>query len=442
MTPLSKRLDSLSWPRSLERERAVEAFARTTGNIVPEFSEISSRFDHQAVKKRSFPAADVIAVDVTRNGTPELLVTGGVGQYNALIEVANRTTRDIAHDVGLEGLVDRAAYGIAVGDIDNDGEDEILMAEHSGIAVYSRRPGEMRYERRSLAVELPDRALPLSITLGDTRGSGSLDMYVSTFIEPRFLIPGNYNNPDVRVDNMFFANNGDGTFVDRSDESGLRYSQNGYDARFVDFTGDGFPDLVAAFNTDRPRLWGNNGDGTFTEKLLPGGYGFWMGLAVGDSTGNGLPDIFLANVGRSMPARLLHRDLRDDQEEDPLSIHLRNDGDYNFTNITAQSKATSLAFSWGAVFADFTNNGRLDLVITENFRSYPLHMSQYFPTAGKFLLQGADGTFIRAESAAGVQNFNFGYRPIATDLTGNGMADLVIANVGGPLRIFLNETVA
>ena len=264
-------------------------------------------------------------------------------------------------------------------------------------------------------------------------------MYVSTFIEPRFLIPGNYNNPDVRVDNMFFANNGDGTFVDRSDESGLRYSQNGYDARFVDFTGDGFPDLVAAFNTDRPRLWGNNGDGTFTEKILPGDWGFWMGLAVGDTTGNGLPDIFLANAGKSLPAKIVHRDLRDDQPLDLVSRHLRNDGDYKFTDVTAQTKATSEAFAWGALFADFTNNGRLDMVITENYLGYPLKLHKYLPTAGKFLLQGSDGTFIRAEAAAGVKNFHFGYRPIAADLTGSGFQDLVIANLNGPLRIFLND---
>ena len=196
---------------------------------------------------------------------------------------------------------------------------------------------------------------------------------------------------------------------------------------------------MAAFNTDRPRLWGNNGDGTSTEKPLPGGYGFWMGLAVGDSTGNGLPDIFLANVGKSIPGKILHRDLRTDQEEDPQSAHLRNDGNYQFTSIAAQTKATSQAFAWGSLFADFTNNGRLDLVITENFMAYPLGMHKLLPTGGKFLLQDSDGTFVRAEKASGVRNFDFGYRPIAADLTGSGYQDLIIGNLNGPLRIFLND---
>ncbi len=436
---LSELLLPLPWPRARERAEAMTRFAQVEGNVVPTFTEISSRFEHQREPGKAFPALEVVAVDVTRSGTPAILISGGAGQHNAAIMVRNGTTRDVAYDVGLEGLADRAVYGIAVADIDNDGEDEIIMAEHTGIVVYSRQPGEMRYERSTLDVDLPDRALPLSLTFGDTRGNGSLDMYVTTFIEPKFLIPGNYNNPDVRVDNVFFQNDGYGTFTERTEESGLAFHQNGYDARFIDFTGDGFPDLVAAFNTDRPRLWGNNGDGTFTEKPLPGGYGFWMGLAVGDTTGNGLPDIFLANVGKSIPAMVLHRDLRDDQQVDPFSIHLRNDGDYNFTNVTEQTKATSEAFAWGALFADFTNNGRLDLVITENFRAYPLGLEVLFPTGGKLLLQDQDGTFHRGEAAAGVRNFHWGYRPIAADLTGSGTQDLVIANVSGPLRIFLND---
>ena len=440
MKPVSELLDELPWPRAKRRDLALSHFAKTDGNIVPSFSEIPSGFEHKATDPRNgFPVIDVVALDVAHVGTPALLVTGGLGQQNALIMIDDGVARNVAHEFGLEGLSDRAAYGIAVADIDGDGQDEIVIAEHTGIVVYSRRSGQTKYERSDLDVELPDRALPLAVTFGDTRGIGQLDMHVSTFIDPHFLVPAIYNDPEVSVDNKFFRNNGDGTFTDWTVESGLGFHQNCFDSRFVDFTGDGFPDLVSAFNTDRPRLWGNNGDGTFTEKTLPGGWGFWMGLAIGDTTGNGLPDIFFANSGKSLPVKLVRKDLRDDQESDLSSRHLRNDGDYNFTDITAQSKATSQAFAWGAVFADFTNNGRLDLAITENYLAFPGGLHKYLPTAGKLLVQASDGTFLRAEAAAGVKNFNFGYRPIAVDLTGNGSQDLIIGNLNGPLRIFLND---
>ena len=440
MKPLSERLDAIPWPRAKARERALHKFARTDGNVVPSFSEIPSGFVHREIDPlNAFPVVDVVAADVARSGRPALIVTGGLGQHNAVIVVEDGVARDVAADFGLEGLSDRPVYGITVADIDNDGEDEIVMTEHTGIVVYSRGPGDRRYERSDLDIELPDRSLPIAVAFGDTRGAGQLDMYVSTFIDPNFLVPAIYNDPEVSVDNKFFRNRGDGTFVDATEQSGLGFHQNCFDARFVDFTGDGFPDLVAAFNTDRPRLWGNNGDGTFTEQMLPGEWGFWMGLAIGDTTGNGLPDIFFANAGKSLPVRAVRKDLRDDQLSDLASRHLRNDGNYQFTDITAQSNATSQAFAWGSVFADFTNNGRLDLVITENYLAYPLGMHKYLPTAGKLLVQGADGAFVRAEAAAGVKNFHFGYRPLAADLTGSGSQDLVIGNIAGPLRIFLND---
>ena len=136
---------------------------------------------------------------------------------------------------------------------------------------------------------------------------------------------------------------------------------------------------------------------------------------------------------------MVGKDLRDDQELDLASRFYRNDGDYNFTDVAAEIHANSQAFAWGGLLADFSNNGQLDLVITENYYAFPMGLHEHFPTAGKLLLQGADGKFIRAEAAAGVKNFNFGYRPIAADLTGSGSNDLIIGNLGGPLRVFLND---
>jgi len=186
-------------------------------------------------------------------------------------------------------------------------------------------------------------------------------------------------------------------------------------------------------------MWGNNGDGTFTEKQLPGEYGFWMGLAVGDATGNGLPDFFLANSGKSVPARMAKGDLRPDQKQDLASRLFRNEGNYVFTDATKEVGTVTDAFAWGSIFADFTNNGRNDLVVTENYLAYPMHLHEKFPTAGKFFLQGVDGKYVRAEHDSGVSNYHFGYKPLAVDLTGNGYNDLVIGNLRGPLRIFLND---
>ena len=169
MKPLSERLDAIPWPRAKARERALHKFARTDGNVVPSFSEIPSGFVHREIDPlNAFPVVDVVAADVARSGRPALIVTGGLGQHNAVIVVEDGVARDVAADFGLEGLSDRPVYGITVADIDNDGEDEIVMTEHTGIVVYSRGPGDRRYERSDLDIELPDRSLPIAVAFGDT----------------------------------------------------------------------------------------------------------------------------------------------------------------------------------------------------------------------------------------------------------------------------------
>ncbi len=429
-------------PGKHRREKAVREFAAQEGNVVPTFTELPNFFVHRIEDiHESFPALDVKAIDVTGSGTPGVLVTGGLGQHNHLIVLKDGKATDIAGDYGLQGPIDQAAYGIAIGDIDNDGEDEILIGMEDGIYLYSRSPGSDRYTEEKLGIELPepDRALALSLALSDTQKSGNLDLYVSTFIKPKFMTPIVYNDPTVSVDNAFYVNQGDGTFVESTAAAGLSLRQNCFDAALTDFTGDGYPDVVVALNTDRPRMWGNNGDGTFTEKQLPGEYGFWMGLAIGDTNGNGLPDFFLANSGKSVPERAARGDLRKDQKSDLASRFFRNEGNYVFTDATKETGTVTQAFAWGSIFADFTNNGRLDMVITENYLAYPMHLHEKFPTPGKFLLQGVDGKFVRAEHDAGVENRNFGYKPLAVDLTGSGYNDLVIGNLRGPLRIFLND---
>ena len=424
------------------RERAIKAFGKHKGNLIPTFTEVANDFDHMLAKwPGAFNALDVKATNVRRGTSSEALITGGLGQHNSLIAVEDGVVKDLAEEYGLLGKADEAAYSIVVGDIDNDGEDEILIGTDSGIYVYSRSAETARYSEEKLDIVLPDtgRSNPMAMTLGDTQGAGSLDLYVGTFIKPQFLTPIRYNNPEVSVDNAFYVNQGDGTFVESTEAAGLMLHSNCYDASFTDFTGDGYPDLVVALNTDRPRMWGNNGDGTFTEKQLPGGYGFWMGLAIGDSNGNGLPDFFLANSGKTVPTAIARGDLHRDQKSDLASTHFRNEGDYIFRAVTHETGTVTDAFAWGSIFADFTNNGRLDLVVTENFVGYPLNLAKHFAAPGKLFLQGVDGKFVRAEEAAGVANYNYGYRALAVDLTGNGFNDLVIGNLSGPLRVLLND---
>lgn len=416
------------------------AFLKNPANIIPTFKEIDSGFHHkQQMQKLTHDALDVISFHPEKGGLPAVMITGARGQDNGVLMLKDGRMVDVAAEYGLGGITEETAYGLLAADIDGDGEDEILVTQDSGVYVYSRNPGEKKYVRSQLDVKIPDRQLPLSIAAADTRKSGHLDLYISTYIQYKYNETAIFNKPEIRGYNVFLQNNGDGTFTDRTQESGLYYSQNNFMIKFVDLTGDGYPDVVTSPNTDRPRLFANNSDGTFTEKEIPGGYGFWMGIGVDDKTKSGLPDLFMTNVGKSVPGFLLKGDLRPDQPLDLSFLHLRNDGNYKFTDISHQVGTDTNFFGWGVEFADFANNGRNDLVINENYTAMPMNLHKYFPTPGKLMVQGEDGHYLRAEKFAGVENRNFGYRPLAVDLNGDGYLDLVIGNLGGPMRVFLNQ---
>ena len=108
-------LSVLPTPKKMMREKALKKFAQEDGNIVPTFSEIKNDFVHSLDDVLvSFPAVDVKVTDATRTGKAAVLVTGGLGQHNALFVIEDGKAKDIAKDYGLEGPTDQAAYGLSL----------------------------------------------------------------------------------------------------------------------------------------------------------------------------------------------------------------------------------------------------------------------------------------------------------------------------------------
>jgi hypothetical protein len=420
---------------------ATRNFIQDPKNVIPVFSELQSGYAHGFKEDNTYQAVmGVIELNLDQDGTKAIMVTGAKGQSNGVIVIDGGVAKNIAAELGLEGDLNEATYGLVSGDIDGDGQDEIIAAQESGIVVFSRKKGENRYTSRKLDISMPEFGVPLHIALADTRKSGHLDMYVSTYIDRPYMVTANFNNPCLRVENIFLQNNGDGTFTDRTKASGLALRQNTFLSKFADLTGNGYPDLVVALNTDRVLAYENLGDGTFKQHVLVDGYGYWMGIEIADLTNNGRPDIYLSNIGNSLPAFLVKGDTRPDQRIDLSFRLLRNDGDFKFTDVTKETGADTNVFGWGVAAADFTGNGRLDLVVTENYTAFPLNWHKHFPSPGRLLVQGSDEKFVQTQHQSGVANPHFGYAALPVDLAGNGQTDLVIGNIGGPLRIFINKT--
>ncbi len=218
---------------------------------------------------------------------------------------------------------------------------------------------------------------------------------------------------------------------------------------FLDYDNDGWMDiyLVNSGKCDfydpqpplRNALYRNNRDGTFTDVtekagLLGGGYG--MGVAVGDYDGDGFPDIYVTQYGRSL---LYH-----------------NNGDGTFTDVTAKAGVAAPGWASSAVWFDYDNDGKLDLFVCR-FVDFDKSKNQfcgdsatgqryyciprvYAPAPSWLFHNNGDGTFRDVSEETGIAKVpGKAWGIVATDINNDGWMDLFVANDTLPNFMFLNN---
>ena len=252
--------------------------------------------------------------------------------------------------------------GVAVGDIDGDGFEDVYFVNQLGKNALYRNKGDGTFEdvTEQAGVGLGDR-ICVAATFADYDNDGKLDLYVTS----------------TRGGNVLFRNLGNGKFKDVTKEAGVTLVRHSQTAAFFDYDNDGLLDLfvtntaewtlakldpvqryfpgladfweMAASPIEHNVLYRNNGDGTFTdvtEKAGLKGKGWGGDVAIFDYDEDGRLDLFVTNM---FGASQLYR----------------NQGDGTFVDVT---KATLGRTSWGAIGAkafDFNNDGRLDLLVVD-----------------------------------------------------------------------------
>jgi FG-GAP-like repeat/ASPIC and UnbV len=203
----------------------------------------------------------------------------------------------------------------------------------------------------------------------------------------------------------YFHNNGDGTFSDRSKESGLGSIAGAGNLIQTDYNNDGCIDILAlrgSWQVPMPlSLLRNNCDGTFTDVTEEAGLGDHLyatqTAAWADIDNDGWLDVFIAD------------------EQGPSQL-FRNRGDGTFENISATAGIDRTQFSKGVVAADYDNDGYPDFFVS-NFRG------------NNFLYHNNhDGTFTDVAAQAGVQASWFSFGTWFFDYDNDGWSDLFVAN--------------
>jgi hypothetical protein len=242
-----------------------------------------------------------------------------------------------------------------------------------------------------------------------------------------------FYTPPAPLRNAFYRNNRDGTFTDVTEKAGVAGGGYGQGVAVGDYDGDGFPDLYLT-QYGRSILYHNNGDGTFTDVTANAGVAApgWASSAVWfDYDNDGRLDLFVCRFVDFSKAKNQWCGKRDTNERwyciprvyDPMPCWLfHNNGDGTFTDVSKESGiAKSLAKAWGVVACDINNDGWMDLFVANDTVSNFLFVNR----KGKFeevgLLAGVGySSYGRARSGMGVD---------AADYDQDGWTDLFVANV-------------
>ncbi len=418
------------YPRETIRRPPVEV------DVVP-FEEVAVDFVHQWTDEQTFPFLGAAVIDIEGDGMWEVFVGGAAGQPDALLSYRDGALHNRIDGSGLSALT--ATYGATALDFDADGDSDLLVARNDGVFLYTNTGGVFSGER--LPVNLDADAVPFAVAVSDIDGDGDGDLYISAFVAIHTFRSATFNDPEHAKQNVLLRNDGTG-FTDITSSSGTASAQNTFLSVFVDLDGDRLQDLVVAQNTGEVEVFRNLGGTAFEPVPTNTGYGFWMSLAVGDIDNDGDQDLFFSNAGNSVPDFLLRGDLRDDQRLATDWLLLRNDGDFSFTDVSYAYGLRDFAFAWGAVFEDLDLDGRLDLLVAQNYLKLPNFKLRRVP--GKVMRQvtNGEGAGFYHLDEWGLNNSNYAHAPLIVDLDGDARPDVLWLNMDGPARAFLNRSEA
>lgn len=373
---------------------------------------------------------------VRKHSTPKLYHNNGNGTFS-----------DVTHRAGLD--VELYGMGVAVGDYDNDGYDDLFVTAYGQNHLFHNNGNGTFTDVTQKAGLQGPKEFSTSAAWVDYDKDGHLDLLVANYVQwtpetdlyctldgkgKSYCTPESYKGTAVRL----WHNRGNGTFEDVTQKAGLGDpTSKTLGVAVLDYDNDGWPDLLFSNDTQPNKLYRNNGNGTFTEKAVVAGVAFsedgvaraGMGVDAADYDHSGYASVLITNFSNQM-----------------ISLY-HNEGKGLFVDEAPRSeigRASLLTLGFGCFFFDYDLDGWPDVFIANGHIDADIQRVQanvkyampphLFRNVGK-------GKFeeVTKSMGAAFASPRVGRGAAYADINNDGRLDLLLSTNGGPVYLFRND---
>ena len=378
--------------------------------------------------------------DYNNDGQLDLYVAYGRNTRGQLYTFNGATFEAVPGNAGINppGL-DLAGYFV---DIDGDGWEDFISIQYRDVDVeVFRNNGDGTFTEDTASTGILVDKGTFSMAATDYDLDGDVDLF---FAHWGRVWQGN------PATNYLYQNDGNGNFTDVSDIVEIIPSwrppdraflgEHSFTPVFADVNGDAYPDLFLVGDFEGTQLLINNSGVSFTDAttdVITDENG--MGNAVGDYDLDGDFDWFVSSIYN------LSTDSKDYLGGESGNRLYRNDAG-TFVDVTDQAGVRRGAWGWGSCFADFDNDGHLDIFQTAGMEQVGSDyddpndpLAAFLRDPSRLFMSNGDGTFTASEDLYRLGHTGQGRGILCTDYDADGRVDVLIANNGGVPSVFRNE---
>ena len=355
------------------------------------------------------------------------------------------TFEDVTEQAGLQGM--GYGMGVAVGDYDNDGFEDLYVTAYGGNRLYHNN-GNGTFTDVTEKAGVAGSGWSTSALWVDLDNDGLLDLVVLRYLQWDFddVWCGEhregyraYCHPDYfkPIAPLVYHNDGNGHFTEISEKIGLAKAGKGLGVALADYDRDGKVDLFVANDSMLEFLFHNKGDGTFEEvglfsQVAADGDGrtfAGMGVDFADYNNDGKPDLVITDLANQRYALY------------------KNDGEglFSYATITSGLGQVTMPHSgWGIRFIDYDNDGWKDLLVAQGHDLDTVELTSpnlhYREPMSLIRNTGTSFVDVSPESGPAFQVPWVGRGLAIGDIDNDGRVDAVVTTNNGGLHVLHNET--